>query len=123
MLDRTAQGSGSRLQLAEEPHVLDRNDSLIGERLQQLYFRVREAPGLGAGHIDGAHRLALTQHRHRDGAPKPEPSARPPHELDHGLGFGIRNVHHRPCEDRDAGCALRVEQTRILGTNARPRLG
>ena len=120
---RTGKVTVALLQLGEQPDVLDRDDGLVGEGLKQLDFHVREAPGRRAGDIDRPDRLALVQHRNRDDAPETKPSARPPHELDHGFVFAIRNVNHRPGQDRDAGRALHVERTRVLGANAREQLG
>jgi hypothetical protein len=61
-----------RLELLEQPDVLDGDDRLIGEGLQEFHFRVREAARLPAAHVDGADDLAFPQHRHRDQAPVPE---------------------------------------------------
>ena len=44
----------SRLQLPEEPDVLDRDDGLVGEGLKQLDLGVGEQAGLGAAHRDHA---------------------------------------------------------------------
>ena len=39
---------GLRLHLVEQPRVLDRDDGLVGERLQQLNVMAGEAAGLKA---------------------------------------------------------------------------
>ena len=54
------------LQLGEQPHVLDRDDRLVGEGLEERDLVVGEPAGLAAGHRDRPDRLAVTEQRHHD---------------------------------------------------------
>ena len=54
----------ARLHLVEQPHVLDRDDGLISERLQQLDLTLVERTRVLSGHVENADRLALAQKRY-----------------------------------------------------------
>ena len=69
LLEGHAQVGVARLQLLEQPHVLDGDDGLVGEGLEQLDLLVRERPGLDSIDRDRPDRATLTQHRHRQHAP------------------------------------------------------
>jgi len=66
LFERRREITVARLQLAEEPHVLDRDHRLIGEGLEERDLVVSEAAGLAAAHRDRSDRLVVTQHRHTD---------------------------------------------------------
>ena len=51
-------------QLLEQPHVLDGDDRLVGERAKQLDLRVAELARLRPTERDGADRAALAEHRY-----------------------------------------------------------
>src|SRR5437773_7240622 len=46
LLEGDPQLAVARLQLLEQPHVLDRDDGLVGERAEQADLRLREWPAL-----------------------------------------------------------------------------
>ncbi len=58
------------LQLPEQPHVLDRNDGLVGEGLEQRYFLVGKCACFAARNGNRPDGLALAQHRNGDDASK-----------------------------------------------------
>ena len=53
LLQRLGQLAIARLQLLEQPHVLDRDHRLVGEGLQQLDLLVGERAGLSSANVDG----------------------------------------------------------------------
>jgi hypothetical protein len=59
------------LRFVEEPDIVDGDDGLIGESLEQFDLPVCERARLFARDVDGADRLAVAKHRHRQRAPKP----------------------------------------------------
>jgi hypothetical protein len=54
------------LQFLEQPHVLDRDDRLVGEGLEKLHVRVGKSTRLPSGHPDGSHGLGPPQHGDRE---------------------------------------------------------
>src|SRR5262245_63827446 len=58
------------LELCEQPHVLYRDDRLVGEGLEQYDLLVREGPSSGPRYRDRPNGLVITQHRHREDASK-----------------------------------------------------
>src|SRR5262245_47658834 len=54
------------LNFVEQPHVLDRDRSLVRERADQLNLLVGERPDLGARQCQNAHPNALAQHRNAE---------------------------------------------------------
>src|SRR5262247_2872851 len=56
------------LQLLEQPHILYRDDGLVGEDLEQRDLVVGEGPGLDPVDHDCADRVALAKHWHRNHA-------------------------------------------------------
>ncbi len=66
LVERRRQLAVARLQLREQPRVLDRNDGLVGEGLQQGDLVVGERPRLRPSHRDGPDRGAVPEHRHRE---------------------------------------------------------
>src|SRR5262249_7222353 len=61
LLQRFGESTVPSLQFLEEPHVLDRDDRLVGERLQQRDLLLGERPHLGAADLNRADRDALTK--------------------------------------------------------------
>ncbi len=61
LLQRLPQVVGARLDLIEQPDVLDGNDRLVGKRGDQLDLLLAERLGLGFGDKDHAGDLAITQ--------------------------------------------------------------
>src|SRR5262249_24419141 len=102
---RPRQLAGPLFQFGEEPHILDRDDRLVGEAFQQLYLPWRERPDLGPGDGDGPDRRAFVQHRHSQHAWQIAKSLR-----DRELGVftilaNVRDVHDGPGEDSARGGA------------------
>src|SRR5215468_5725403 len=62
LIQRLGQVLVTRLQLGEQPDVLDGDDGLVGESFQQLDMVVREQARLGAPHRDRTGYHALPQH-------------------------------------------------------------
>jgi hypothetical protein len=62
------QGPILLLQFREQPHVLDRDDRLVGEGLEERDFVVVESTGLAAGDRDRSDRGIAEQHRHHQDA-------------------------------------------------------
>jgi hypothetical protein len=63
LLDRASELAGPRLQLGEQPRVLDADHGLVSEDLQQFDLAVREVPGFYARHDYDADGGAVPQHR------------------------------------------------------------
>src|SRR5262249_42544252 len=51
----------ARLKFLEQPHILDGDDRLVGERFQQRDLAVRKEPGLRARYNDDADGCAISQ--------------------------------------------------------------
>ena len=66
LLQRLGDLGVARLQLLEQPHVLDRDHGLVGEGLQQLDLLVGERAHFRSANSDGADGSTLAQHRHRE---------------------------------------------------------
>ena len=63
MLQRLAQFRVALLDLLEQPHVLDRDDGLVGEGFEQRDLLLGERPHFGAANQDSADRDSLTKQR------------------------------------------------------------
>src|SRR4029453_13932370 len=61
------------LQLGEQPHILDRNDSLVSEGLEELDLFVRERINFGASELNRSDRRLLAQQRNAQRRPGPQP--------------------------------------------------
>jgi hypothetical protein len=68
LLQRLGQVTVTSLELLEEPHVLDGDDGLVGERLQEVDLFVGEGRGLQAPGVENTDKLAVTEHGHRQDA-------------------------------------------------------
>src|SRR5262249_4239879 len=88
------------LQLLEQPHILDRDDRLIGKRLEQFDLDFGKRSGLGACHGNRARRLTIAEHWHlKERSPTPcsrdfalpWPGCR--------FAFHIRDMVQRSCDD------------------------
>jgi hypothetical protein len=62
LLQRLGKISVASLQLLKQPHVLNRDDRLVGEGLEQVDFIGRERAGTASRNRDPADRLAVTNH-------------------------------------------------------------
>ena len=63
VLQRFRQFAGAGFHAFKQPHVLDRNRGLVGERSQELDLFVGERPRLRTGQCQYAHRDALAHER------------------------------------------------------------
>ena len=101
------------LDLAEQPHVLDGDHRLVGERPQERDVLVGEWPGVVAPDEDRADALALPEHRCRDGGLDAHHlPAFPGKGRDVRVTVDVRVVHDGTAEDRRAGRARRVQRKR-----------
>ena len=64
LLERFGEVAVARLELLEQPHVLDRDDRLVGEGLQQCDLRIRKRPRHVAINGDRADGLPSRSMRH-----------------------------------------------------------
>ena len=62
------------LRLVEQPHVVDRDRGLIGERLHERDLLLGEQPRLHPPQLDGADRPILAEQRHRQRGVMPDAS-------------------------------------------------
>src|SRR5262245_36341258 len=76
------------LQLLEQPHVLDGNDGLVGERLEQRDLLIRELPYLLPAKEERSDRHAFPEKRYSEAGSMPHPQGDlgPQGELDPGAG-------------------------------------
>src|SRR4029450_776159 len=58
------------LERVEQPHVLDRNDGLVGESLQQRDVRLSEWTMLVSRHRNHPDDAPIEQHRHTESTPR-----------------------------------------------------
>ena len=64
LLDGTAQLARPRLQLLEEPNILDGDDGLVGKGLEERDLPLAEGARHGATDGERSDRLAVSKHRH-----------------------------------------------------------
>jgi hypothetical protein len=88
------------LQLRKQPHVFDRDDRLVRERLEQRDLLGRERPALLSGQSDCPDRITVSQHRH---AQRDAETGLDEHALLVLRVLGDVNVDDGACEDRPAG--------------------
>ncbi len=72
LFDRPTQLRSARLQLVEQPCVLDRDDGLVGEGLEHGDLPFRKHRGFGASDRDHSNWAAVAKHRHSKDAQKPD---------------------------------------------------
>src|SRR5438132_7704492 len=64
MFERFAELARARLHLVEQPHVLDRDDRLVGESRDKLDFLLRKRPHYRPRQSNDPNRVSLSQERH-----------------------------------------------------------
>src|SRR5215468_9693128 len=67
-VERRGQLAVARLQLREQPHILNGDDGLVGEGPEQSDLVVREPAGLATGHRDRPDGPVVAEHWHRSPA-------------------------------------------------------
>ena len=72
LLHRARQLARPRLQLLEQPHVLDGDDRLVGEGLEQRDLPVGEGPDLGPRRSRSRRAVCAREHRHGQDRPEAE---------------------------------------------------
>ena len=101
LVQRLRQLSVSRLQLLEQPHVLDGDHRLVGEGPQQRNLLVGERLDLGASDPDRADGCALAQQRNaQEGAVAELPSEHAAFRKLLHLGLEIRHLDGLPIKHR-----------------------
>ena len=80
------------LRFIEQPHVLDRDGRLIGERLDEPDRRGREGPRFLLPQRDHALDLVAALHRHAQDRVHTELFIRPLGRFEIGVGFDVRDV-------------------------------
>ena len=90
LLKRLAQIVGARLNLIEQPHVLDGDDGLVGEGLQQRDLTISEWPHLEPINENYSQHLVRFEHGNREYGSKGFHLPRPVSVL--GVGLGIEHV-------------------------------
>src|SRR5262249_61827350 len=115
------------LQLLEQPHVLNSNNSLVGEGLEKRDLSVGKRPGLRTSYGDHTKRRTVAQHRDGESTSQANRSYEPL-SLSLVLAIdllGIRHVDHGALDDRPArhGCLAGAggpDATRSLKGGGRP---
>ncbi len=101
----------ARLELGEEPHVLDRDHRLVGERPQEGDVILGKRAGLGASDGDGADRASLAHERHRQDAAE-VPSERPGGRREFRVQDDVGDLDHAAGQDRPGGRHLAARRSR-----------
>ena len=114
LLERLRQVTVPRLELLEQPHVLDRNHRLIGKGLQQLDLTLGEEPDSGscnAQHADGS---PLAEHGDNHlAAVAEEARSGPRHGRGIRLDLQVGDVHDLAAKDGQPGQALPTRWVRV----------
>jgi hypothetical protein len=101
VFERFFEVAGARLQFAEQPRVLDRDDRLVGKGAHQFDLPLSERLDAQAAHRDHADHRSLTQQRH------PKHGAYSGcHVLGHRVvrvGGDVRDMHNAASECRSHG--------------------
>src|SRR5262249_37636960 len=101
LLERDAELAVARLQLREEPDVLDGDDGLVGECLQQRDLALGKELDLGAAKLNRADGHAVPHQRHAEDRPvSHSPCVLTAFRKFLGLGLDVRDVESPPVEDR-----------------------
>ena len=98
--------------LVEQPHVLDRDDRLVGESFQQFELPFGYRTGLAPARRDRAEHLIAAQHRHGDRA-APAARLREPARIAR-IGEYVLHLHDRPRGDRARGGAALIQRPRVV---------
>src|SRR5262249_12356592 len=101
LVERRGQLPVARLQLLEQPHVLDGDDSLVGEGTEQGDLAVGEPSGFYPPNTDHAERDTISKHRDSEATPKADRTANL--MLVFGVEFNVGYVDFSALEDRPAG--------------------
>ncbi len=104
---RGFRGRARFLSLLEQPRVLDRDDRLVGERVEQRQLLVAEGLGRLSQHSDGADAAPFPEHR----CPGHRNVTEDRHDAPHrgrrvGHGGGIGDMHRAPLVDDATGHRL-----------------
>ena len=100
LLQRLGKLARALLHLVEQPHVLDRDHRLVGERPHQLDLTIRERAGRPAGNRDDANGTALVYHRHGNDGSQLNPTIGLTDRRFQLLGVDVRNVDDRGIDER-----------------------
>src|SRR6516162_7292705 len=104
LLERLGELARARLHLVEQPHVLDRDHRLVGERLQQLHLFVRKWPHRAARQREYPDRCLFTQQGRADhGAIAAEFLCQA--QLVFRIGLRIKNLNSRTLKQSSTGHA------------------
>src|SRR5262249_39587995 len=85
--------------LVEQPHILDRDDSLVGQGLEQGDISVGERTGFGTCYGDRPNRLTVAEHGYGHYAPVAALSRDFPHVPKCRLSLDIRDDYRRTSAD------------------------
>ena len=100
-LARCGQIAIPRLQLREEPHVLDGDHRLMGEGLEQFHLPIGKESGRGSGHDDRPDGTPVAQHWHGHEAS----IGHGPGDAQNAVGgvrLNVRNLGGCPAQNRSA---------------------
>ncbi len=100
-----------RLHLVEQTHILDHDDSLIGERLDDFDRAPPEGPGLLLAQNEHASHLAVAQQGHADQRANPF-QTQILRDLEVRIGFVVRNELHLSRHRDAAGDAVPADGAR-----------
>ena len=105
----------------EQPHVLDRDDGLIGERRQKSDVLLLERSHLGTADQDGAKRAAFADQRHGEDGTMSEPDRQFPPERELVAGIlQVGDVDRLQIADGAAGHRGAVQRHRFSSCDSRP---
>jgi len=103
----------ARLELLEQPHVLDGDHGLVGEGLEEGDLAGREASYLAAAKEEGPGRHAVAEEGQGERRPVPESSGDRAAKGKLGLGVGeVFDVNRRDVHDGSAGHPAAVDRIR-----------
>ena len=122
LLQRFGQVAVARLQLVEQPRVLDRDHRLVGEGLEHGDLSFGEHRRFGASDGDRSNRAAVAEHRHGKDAAKPGRLSQALQAI-FGILANIRNVDDGSGENGAGGrtAAARRHRVRLDGSPRAPR--
>ncbi|HSF48818.1 MAG TPA: hypothetical protein VLA73_10700 [Burkholderiales bacterium] len=104
LFERFSNFSVARLELLEQPHVLDRDHGLGGEGLDQRDLLFRERPRRRAGYIDRPNNIVFPQHRHTHDRAKASLFGSTLELFTNPvLREDVQDVHHLPAQNGPGG--------------------